>query len=327
MFLFQILNGEFVSQRIIYIFFNIFVFLYFVFYSKINRLENIGFAVKIMTFLGSISVLMITKGDTTIIWRNQSLIDKGFLTIFFAISLCLCITDIIFKKNIYINIFLFLFYFYLNMFFIQSKTAFVSLGLYLCIIFFLVKGRYRLYFLLVLAIGCMIILANSNTLLSGSMANAVNVFFQNDIFSLDASVAKKNMGTFEARELITAYCLILFLKSPLWGIGIGKYSEMGGFMGITECESTYLDMLVEGGLLFFIPVFANIVIPLIYGIYRLKRGRVVSYVSVLSCIVVCFYWNDFLHPFVFALIGICCYAIFSYNINIADKKNNILKLQ
>lgn len=332
MFIFQIAAGEYISPDVLYDFFNCFIFIYFAFYSKIDRLENIGFAIKLMTLLGCFSILLITRGDTSAFWRRETLIDKGFMTIFFAISQCLCITDIIFKNKIWLNLFFLIIFFYINMFFVQSKTSFVAFGLYLLVLLFLSKRRYRIYALLFLIVGGIVVVTKSDVFISESIAYAVNNFFNNDIFSLDATAEKRNIGSFEARSAITYYCLTIFWNNPLWGIGIGGYKDMGGFLGVTECESSYLDMLVEGGLLYFIPVFANIIIPLIYGLYYIKcKSNTIIYqmlwaVSVLTCILVCFYWNDFLHPFAFALIGMCCYAIFcNTNLNKSQYKTLYMK--
>ena len=312
----HIITGETVNVRVLYVFFNFLFFLYFAFFTKINNLDCIGWSIKIVTIIGSLSVLLITKGNTDTAWRGDALIDKGFLTIFFAISFCLCITDVMFRKNVTTNLLLFVFLLYINMFFIQSKTAFVSMVLYIFIMMFLLKGRIRLYLLIGVTLCSVLILLNSGFFLSDSMANAINVVLNDEFFSLDAKIQQHHMGTFDMRKMITSYSIMLFLKSPLWGIGIGGFREQGGYLGVTECESSYLDMLVEGGLLYFIPVFLIISIPYIRQIYLIKKKQQPSYqsfwtVSVMTCILICFYWNDFLLPFVFGLIGICFYIVFN----------------
>lgn len=320
MFGFHIIAKEVITDKIVYRCIDLVFLLYFIFFSKVNKLEEIGFSIKLAAIIGSLSVLFVTHGDSLYNWRSDSdtMADKGFLTILYAIVQCLCITDILYKKNIVINMLILFFILYVNMFFVQSKTAFLALFFYFVIIFVLLKGRIRYYMLIGFVIFSIIVYFNSSFLITDSIANGINVFLGNEIFSLDAHTVEKTMVTFDMRDVITNYCLILFLKSPLWGIGIGGYAASGGILGVIECESTFLDMLVEGGLLYFVPVVASIFIPLCVGFYKAKIKGETSYqmlwtMSVLPCIIVCFYWNDFLFPFSFALIGICSYVIFNKN--------------
>ncbi len=317
MLLFQIIAGGYISEQIIYHYLNFIIFIYFVFFTNTSLLEEIGFVIKILTIAGLCPVLL--SSDTYIgEWRNDAFIDKIYLTGLVAISLCLCITDILFKKNTLMNFIFLFFIFYANMFFVQSKTAFVSLGLYLITILFLSKGRTRNYLLLGLLISIPLLYYRSDLFLSDSITNAVNIFFGSNVFNLDAKTQHMYTGTFDIRELIIYASLLTFYSSPLWGIGIGGIVEKGGFYGVMECESTYLDMLVEGGLLYFVPVFLSIIIPFITCIYNIKWKKIPSYqyywaISILSCIIICFNWNDYLWPIFFALIGICTNLIFNRN--------------
>lgn len=320
MFIFHLLAKEVITDQIVYRYIDLVFLLYFTFFSKINKLEEIGFAIKIVTIIGSLSVLFVSQGDVLYDWRKDTdtLADKGYLTILFAISQCLCIADIIYKRNIAMNIILLMFFLYINMFFVQSKTAFLSLAFNFIVMFALLRGRFRFYFIIGLLAFAIIIFFNSSFLLTDSIANGINVFFGSEIFGLDAQTEKYSMVTFDMRDMITNYSLLLFLKSPLWGIGIGGYEASGGILGVMECESTFLDMLVEGGLLYFMPILASIIIPLVVGFYNAKIKKETSYqlfwvLSVIPCIIVCFYYNDFLFPFPFALIGICSYVVFNKN--------------
>ncbi len=314
MFVSHVFAGLIYTYGIIFPFIDYFFFLYYAQYSKINCLEDIGFSIKLLTLLGCLHVLVIYMGGNFANWRELALIDKSYLTLFFAVSQALCITDIIFKKHIYMNIFFLIFFTWINSFFVFSKTSFVSLVFLLILLVVLSKGRIRWYMILMLLVG-LIIIINFETLLPRAFANLINVVTNSDVYYFSESDARQRSLTYDVRGDIIGYALSLFYNSPLWGIGIGGYHESGGFLGVLECESSYLDMLVGGGILYFLPVFANMIVPFFLICINIKFKGVNTYqsywvVSVLASLLICFLWNDFIFPSTFALIGICSYITF-----------------
>ena len=126
------------------------------------------------------------------------------------------------------------------------------------------------------------------------------------------------MGTYDAREIIDLYCANLFLNNPIYGIGLGNYELISSLpTEVTECENTYFDLLVNGGLLYGGPVIYILLASLIRccKIIRHLRHNILYYniLGILISIIVCFRWNDFLYANIFMIIGMCYFFCKDYN--------------
>ena len=273
------------------------------------------YTVHLFSLIGAVSALVVVGGlqPLTLADRSFLLIDKGYLTLFFALSMCMSFFDVANKKHIKTNAFIFVAIFIVNTFVVSSRTAMVALIAFVATMFFLSESRVRkmLAFFLVpiLAVYCVLVVLYPEQYISHSMAVAVNQVLGDNVLRVD--VDKTNLATYELRALIDARSFEIFLSSPIYGIGMGGFALMGGVDGILECENTYMDILVGGGILLGLPLFFMMIFMTILIVKNIK-DNVFFYenymaLSIMLCVIICFRWNDFLLPIVFALMGCAFY--------------------
>lgn len=293
-------------------------------YSSWRRIElnTIKMGLSILCAIGITQALLVGGGNLlTMEERTSMIVDKGSLTMWFSMILCLTFVDIINQKNLWLNIIVFLVIIIANLFIIQSKTAFVS---FFCFIVFMVlastgmirKNMLRLIAPFLFLFIC-IAYQNPGKYIPHTFAVALNQIAEQDVVKINYE--KGDLSTYESRELIDAYCTFLFFEKPITGIGLGNYPKMSGRpTDVTECENTYYDLLVEGGILYGGPIIYIIFISLIRTIKNIKNNRSVNdvnykFLGIIISIAVSFRWNDFLIVPIFLMIG-NCYYISSKNV-------------
>lgn len=303
------------TSRQIVLLFNTLILLLYAKKGQLSEVSTLGLAIKGLAIIGTISVLLITGLNNDVVYREDALIDKGMLTMWYAMLFAIATVDIINNKQILLNGILLLCVFTFNLFITQSKTAVFSACVFIAIIFFISdsknKKTFKKWFLLILGILTVAVIMFPNELLPDSMRIAVNRVVGNDVFQVD--YRSKQFDTFEMREQIDAFTLSLFLQNPIIGIGIGQYKEIA-FLGVTECENTYADIFVEGGIVWGIPILGVMFAILIKAFINIKRKlhvyeNQICLAIVISMLVV-FRYNDFVRPFTFLYLGCCYYIVY-----------------
>lgn len=280
-----------------------------------NEIYTLSLCVKVLSIIGTISVLLITGLHNDVMFREDALIDKGMLTMWYAMLYCITISDILMKRNIILNGLLFVSIFAFNLFIVQSKTATFTACVFVVMVYLLsekeLRKRYKRWLLPILLTLAVAIVMYPDDLLPESMRIATNHIVGTEVFSVDA--ASKQFNTFYVRQEIDAFTLMLFLEHPLIGIGCGGYKNYA-FLGITECENTYADIFVEGGILWGIPMLLIMGYILYHAIMNVRKKRNVSAnymcLAIIISMIIAFRYNDFVRPFTFIYLG-CCYFIVS----------------
>lgn len=282
---------------------------------KLTSILKIAF---INSFLGILSVLYLggfnqLESQT----RENSLIDKGALTLWFSLALCFSFANVLLsKKYKLLSLSAFCFILICNLFVIQSKTCILSFILFFVITFFSTSSTIRKYLLLIVIPALMIFIPLAwnypEYFIPNTFAIAINQVLGKDI--LPTTVAKGDLTTYEIRDVIDLYCASLFLENPLAGIGLGQYAELRTLpTETTECENMYFDLLVNGGILYGLPVISTLLTSLVMGIKRIRANKEnINYYYILGIVcsfLVCFRWNDFFYASVFVAIGVCYYYV------------------
>lgn len=276
-------------------------------------MNDIGFVLKIICLIGCVSIALLTGLNSGVSYRSDAIIDKSGMTLWISLALASSFVDILFRRRVLLNVLLFAFIFLFNLFVVQSKTAMLSIFIALVVLFVCaLKEERKLILKMLIPVVCpwiVGILVSPETFLSTSMMVAFNHVTGSNFFHIVDS--SRDLVTYEMRDVIEAYAFSKFLSSPLWGLGMGVYANEGGVLGVTECESTYLDFLVEGGLMLFVPMVL-VLIRIFYGarkniVERINQYDNYSTLVFVVVIAICFRWNDFIMPCCFSLLGMCSF--------------------
>lgn len=294
--------------------------------GNVNEIHILSFCIKLLAIIGTISVLFITGFRNDVAYREDALIDKGMLTIWYAMLYAITISDILLKKNILINVFLFVFIFTINLFVVQSKTAAFSACVFVIVVYFLseksVRLQFRKWVLPIVFILAIAIIFFPDILLPDSMKIAINYVLGSDVLQVD--YRSKQFVTFDMRSEINSFTFSLFLQNPWIGIGCGVYQNIA-LLGVSECENTYADIFVEGGILWGIPMCAIMIFILFKSIINIKRKCWVyeNYIclAIIVSMLVVFQYNDFIRPFTFIYLGCCYYVVNSSHTKISMSSN------
>ena len=137
----------------------------------------------------------------------------------------------------------------------RNKLKFISLFLFMMIVFFCVLSFCPDY-----VPDYIYVLINKNFGL-----------FSEYVYNIP--IIDKLTSTYVNRSLILNYAFSLFLDHPLWGVGFGQYASFASLntsILATQTESSWLNLLVEGGLIYFI----NHLFFVFYLIYKsVKTSR------------------------------------------------------
>lgn len=282
---------------------------------NIVRVSSIKASSYIVSLIGIINCLSI--GGFSLLTsdvREEMLIDKGGLTLWFAIALCISFVHSIAKGLKSFSTVIFVVVLLTNVLVIQSKTSLLAFVIFFIILFVFsektIKKKLLRYALPICIVYGALAISNPTEYIPHTFIVAINQIAGSDIIPVYTN--KYDTITYNARELIDLYCTNLFLENPIAGIGLGNYELLRSTpTGVTECENTYYDLLVNGGCLYGLPVIYILAITLIRAIRLIVKSKnIMEYYYILAtlvAIIVCFRYNDFLHVNVFMFIGICYY--------------------
>lgn len=294
---------------------------------NITFISSIKKGAYIISLLGAVSILSL-NGFTSMSGsvRDEMLIDKGFLTVWFSISLCFSFIDSMIKGIKNYSTIMFVFILLVNLVVVQSKTCILAFivffGFFIILSKTQIRKRLLRYMIPIFIVYGGLILSNPTEYIPHTFIVAINQVVGSDVIPVYTD--KFDMGTYDSRELIDAFCANLFLENPIVGIGLGNYELLPMLpTGVTECENTYFDLLVNGGLLYGAPVIYILLITIVRNVRQIwKSANTIEYyyiLGVLVSIIVCFRYNDFLNISIFMFIGTCYY--FCKN----PKKLNVFK--
>lgn len=282
---------------------------------NITFISSIKKGAYIISLLGAVSILSLNGFSVmSSNMRDEMLIDKGMLTIWFSLTLCFSFIDSMVKGIKNFSTLIFVFILLVNLVVVQSKTCILAFVIFLG--FFIVLSKQQIhkrllrYMIPLLIVYGVLIFSNPTEYIPHTFIVALNQVVGSDVIPVYTD--KFDMGTYDSRELIDIYCTKLFFENPIVGIGLGNYELLPTLpTGVTECENTYFDLLVNGGLLYGAPVIYILFITLVRNVKLIwKSTNIVEYyyiLGILISMIVSFRYNDFLNISVFMFIGSCYY--------------------
>lgn len=313
--LFIFYNSEIVRFAI-----NIIVF--YVFFKRANEdfFKSLSVSIKIVTLIASLSVVWVSlRYGQMMYFRDEAIIDKSYLTAFYTLSYIFCFVDIVFKNNIKINAFLLLFFIIINVLIVQSKASILLIPT-IPIITYLVATEKRKEIRKTIFYGLLVVLVLSalfpQIVLPEQLKYGANRIAGIELFEENYTMMESHLSyTYDVRIGMREYCYELFSNNPLVGIGIGNFKNYNRYSGnffnhLTETESSWLQILTEGGL-FLIAIYLILFLtPIISCIKHFKKHEVIdAYIPMTCmcfslCFFLLFFYNDFTDSFFWISAGI-----------------------
>lgn len=251
-------------------------------------------------------------------------IDKPTITFYFTLYCSIVYTEYIHNACKKIDYFLFPLTIFINIYIAQSKLALTSILIFIFVYHVINQSqeyKIRVKTILKIVIPCAIILFIWDPtffFLPDEFKIMANHYLGTDVFN--TSTTLKDTNTYSIRQAIRAHCFNLFFKNPILGVGIGNYRNYAGsdvtfnigngaYVTITEAESQFLGILVEGGLWYIIS-FASLLVFICVQATMTLRKKINSFESsiclaiIIPLIYLCF-GNDFFNVNFWIIIGYC----------------------
>lgn len=302
--------------------FNVIFFFLFFKYSNCKFLYAMDFGIKIAMAIGSLYILFVVLKNGSLEYdRGEIFIDKAFLTSLFALSYFFCILDIFFNRDKIFNIILFSVSVFVNLFVVQSKTSLFALVIELLILYFffpIIRPVYNKYIKYLVIIGFLAFTILPSVPLPDDLTYGINRVLGFEF--LDESKLTRSYNnlsmTYDIRDDVRAYCFRLFLENPILGIGQGNFAILNqassnDFNWLSETESSWLQILTEGGLFYFLTMIFLFFKPINDAYKKLKNevGTKYSYYYLMTfsffiIFIVLFLFNDFSDSFFWISAGI-----------------------
>lgn len=319
----------------------LFVFVFFSLWGWKDRMAVIEKSLLSIVLLANIIcyVSYITGGDD--FNREVWIIDKPFYTLLFSLTMPLSFLRIVQRRHIIFHLFLLVLSLLVDLQIIQSKLSLGAFGLFIILFFLLgIHKHYGLKLSRVLKIVivpyiCALIVFPQKAAPPDEFLELANKMAGEELFEIDK--VEKEVNTYTMREAITLFSLAKFAESPIIGHGYGNFSLLTkhgettfGEIEITEAESSYLGLLVEGGLWYFFSIIVLFLFLLIRIFKYLRRkvftnGIVVSFCMLVPIVFIC-YGNDYIDSFFWFLMG--AFYFESYINNMPSlRKNRIRRRQ
>lgn len=211
---------------------------------------------KTLIALSVISIIMIP----TILRMNLKDMDVGgwmsfsYGVIRFIVALLLCIILYKFKLNIITKLILLLpiaFYSVLYAMY-ASRGAMLAIGVFI-VFYLIVKGGKGSFAVAAFAsVVGVIVFANLIPIVTALVSGLQSIGVE--IYALEKLLVRADAGDITSgRDDLYSVGLEMFIKSPLWGHGVGAFEVRYGD-GETYVHNIILQQLIEGGLLLFIPL-------------------------------------------------------------------------
>lgn len=191
--------------------------------------------------------------------RQYTIVDKPVFSMIFSLSTVIIIEKIIKGRNKVLFLILLLNNLFIPIVIIQSKLVLVIL-FFIFFDYFMslklhVKFAFTAFILILSSLSILFLNAIGFTFnfLPDYIKAIVNILLSDNIFKID----NKFYDTFIIRATIAFMVLDLFFDNFLWGLGFGGYSKYilsnnSATNVVTETESSFLNMFVEGGFIYSI---------------------------------------------------------------------------
>jgi len=166
----------------------------------------------------------------------------------------------------------------LNVLVIQSKIFILGIVISALFTYFAARSKVkrtlrRSIIVIIVAVVAVILLYPS------IIPDYIYVFINRYTGLFSSYVTERQTITYDTRDAITSYAIEIFKENPLLGVGFGNYSSYAAknfSLGVTETESTVLNMLVEGGLLGFLS-YVGFMISIFMGLWSKIKCRSNNY--------------------------------------------------
>lgn len=275
-----------------------------------DSLKYLSFGVKLCAIIASCSVVYLSLAYGSFYYfRDESFIDKSYITAFYSMSYIYIFIDITYNKNRLFNFITLLFLLLTNILIVQSKISLSALFIGIIAVYLFSnkeqKLKYRKFLSYCLVAILILVVIFPDITLPDEIKYAVNFVFKSDIFTVERSVERLNM-TYDIRGDLWNYCIKnLFMTHPILGIGLGNfetYSKMSrtSWAGLPETESSLLSIITEGGIVYTIIMFFFFYFPINLVYKKIRKERKIEYLYVLlffTTYLVMIVGNDFLDSF------------------------------
>ena len=136
------------------------------------------------------------------------------------------------------------------------------------------------------------------------------------LFEENYSMSELHLSyTYDVRIGMREYCYKLFSENPLLGIGIGNFYNYNRYSGnffnhLTQTESSWLQIMTEGGVCLIIIYLMLFATPLLLAVKHLRKyGFRDDYVATTCmcfflCFFLSFFYNDFTDSFFWISTGV-----------------------
>lgn len=240
---------------------NVTAFCVFYKYSNYKCFNVLSFALKIATLICTFSFLYysIIYG-TMAYFRDDALIDKAYLTAFYAMTYFFCIVDILYNRYKWFNVVTLIVFVWVNVFIVQSKTSLLALAIELITLYVFfpsIRTTYNKYLRYIVVIGGVAMMFLTTITLPQELTFGINRVLGFEFLDQSGFTrSEEHLSiTFDVREDVRAYCFKLFSENPIFGIGQGQFKYVNHashnyFSYLTQTESSWLQILTEGGLFY-----------------------------------------------------------------------------
>ena len=263
-----------------------------------------------------------------------TMFDKSYYTSVLSLAWVFIFTKLLFSKvdeqtsrfknkSMYrfLLILLLLILFYVNGVIIASKMFLIEVILSFFITIIQAEGKQKRHLSLYLTMGIFIL--SMIVILSPSIIPEYIYVFLNRYLKVFGRYVNRisNLDrlsiTYVTRAAIYRYCLELIKKNMFFGIGFGMYSQIGGNLitHVSQTESSWINLLVEGGLFYFI----NHLLFVLYLLWiAIKKNRAVrdrhSYMVLLALFVYITInvFNDYYSSIYWVILGGVYSSSYSY---------------
>ena len=168
-----------------------------------------------------------------------------------------------------------------NVLIVQSKTSLLGIIVEFFLLWIFLphkRNMIKKILLLVAFVAFVIVFFFPKMILDEGLMYGINRVTGIDFFdynSFDKSLDRMSQ-TFDIRNDIRLYCFKLFNENPIIGIGFANYRDINAsssnyFNDIGDTESSWIQIMVEGGAFFIICMSSFFLYPIILGYTKIKK--------------------------------------------------------
>lgn len=265
---------------------------------------------------------MLSRGVRIYNVANNTILDKSVYTLVPTLAFVCLIVNFL-DRNIEmkkwqrtVTLILMLFFAGIDLVLIQSKLFILVMIATICILYFFTNGSPKKFvrtFLLLVVIALVIVFAFFPQIIP----DYIYVFLNKYLGVFGSAVSRvqaydRYTSTYDMRGNVYKFAFNLFLNHPLLGVGFGNYkiyaAENAYFLGgVKQTESSLMNILVEGGLLYF-ATHISLLLLLLARIIKAKKKYPNDMLYIKFLIIVVAYTilnagNDFYNVLYWMILG------------------------